>query len=54
MHCHYTFAKCYKMLKIYGNGHETNACMVFFICIKKGVCLIVSICKDVFFKSHLG
>ena len=26
--------------------------MVFFICIKKCICLIVSICKDVFFKSH--
>ena len=24
----------------------------FFICIKKCICLIVSICKDVFFKSY--
>ena len=45
----YTFAKHYKMLKIYGNGQKQ---MVFFICIKKCVCLIVSICKDVFFKSY--
>ena len=32
MHCHYTFAKCYRTLKIYGNGHETNG---FFYLHKK-------------------